>query len=74
MVPVLAMQDLEVADSLIKVQQAHLRFLQAASQPCMTSAQGSWHVIYSVFRKLLDMCLAFHELAPIVQVTQIIIS
>lgn len=62
------LQELDSAGSLHAARAAHMRFLEAAAQPCMASSEGSWNVIYSVLRKLLDTCLRFHDLAPVVQV------
>ena len=62
------MQELDAVQSLQDVQAAHTKFLEAAAQPCMASSEGSWQVIYSSLRKLLDMCLCFHDIAPLLQV------
>ena len=62
-------QELDAVHSLQDVQAAHTKFLEAAAQPCMASSEGSWQLIYTVLRKLLDICLCFHDIAPLLQVT-----
>ena len=62
------LQGLGAASSVQEVQEVHADFLAAAAQPCMASPEASWHLIYSVLRKLLDLCLHLHSLTPLLQV------
>ena len=62
------MQGLGAANSVQEVQEVHADYLASAAQPCMASPEASWHLIYSVLRKLLDLCLHLHSLAPLLQV------
>jgi hypothetical protein len=62
------LQGLCAAESIQEVQNVHQEFLATAAQPCMASSEASWHLIYSVLRKLLDLCLQLHTLSPLLQV------
>lgn len=62
------LQGLGAAHSIQEVQEVHSDFLASAAQPCMASREASWHLIYSVLRKLLDLCLHLQTLAPLLQV------
>lgn len=61
-------QDLQGAGSVQEVHRLHRSYLEAVARPCMGSGDATWLLIHSVLRKLLDLCLRFHELLPDAQV------